>query len=177
MFTADPLVVRRIAYRTAVAFVLCSAHSSGYAQLTYHDQIPQSFQAPPHPASQRQLADDKLTQLKSHAEKTKEQDRGRVYSDIARELTEVANQEFVDGHPEQAQASIKDAVSYAKKATEAAKQHNKKLKDTEINLRECARRLDDIRKSVNADEQPPVKQAVVRIDELRKELLDRMFRK
>jgi hypothetical protein len=126
---------------------------------------------------QRSVAEEKLAQLKSHAEKMHEQDRGRIYADIARELTEIASQRFADGHSEEAQASVKEAIDYAGRATDSAKIHGKKIKDTEIGLRECARRLEEIRRSVLLDEQPPLKDAIGRIDQLRKQLLDQMFKK
>src|SRR5579864_5399329 len=126
---------------------------------------------------QRSVAEEKLAQLKAHAEKMHEQDRGRIYSDIARELAEIANQQYAENHTEMAQATVKESVSYAEKATNSAKLHNKKIKDTEINLRECARRMEEIRRSVILEEQPPLKEAVARIDQLRKELLDHMFKK
>jgi hypothetical protein len=126
---------------------------------------------------ERSVAEEKLAQLKAHAEKMHEQDRGRIYSDIARELTEIASQQFAEGHPELAQASVKESVSYAEKATNSAKMHNKKIKDTEISLRECARRLEEIRRSVLVEEQPPLKEAITQIDMLRKQLLDHMFKK
>jgi hypothetical protein len=147
----------------SLAVILCNA------------QTPQATQSAT--ATEKSISEGKLAQLKAHAEKMHEQDRGRVYSDIARELAEIANQQFIDGHPEQAQASIKEGLSYAEKAKASAQQHGKKIKDTEINLREYARRLDEIRRSVAADEQPPIKQAVARVDQLRKELLDQMFRR
>jgi hypothetical protein len=134
-------------------------------------------QEKPNNQYQRSVAEEKLAQLKAHAEKMHEQDRGRIYSDIARELTEIANERYNDGRPEAALASVKEAVSYAEKATDSAKMHGKKIKDTEISLRECARRLEEIRRSVLAEEQPPLKDAILRIDQLRKQLLDHMFKK
>lgn len=150
---------------------------AGTAMCLGHAQTLLFFQGATGSAYVKTVAEEKLAQLKAHAEKLKEQDRGRTYSQIARELAEISNQQFADGHAEEAQTSVKEAVSYSEKATAAAKQHNKKIKDTEINLRECARRLDEIRRTVAADEQGAIKEAVSRIDQLRKELLDHMFRR
>lgn len=158
--------------RAAVSLVVLSG-----ALMTATARPLLSFQGPGGSGYVKTVNEEKLAQLKAHAEKMKEQDRGRTYSEIARALAEIANQQFADGHPEQAQASIKEAVSYSEKAASAAKQHNKKIKDTEINLRECARRLDETRRAVTVDEQAAVKEAIVRIDQLRKELLDHMFRR
>ncbi len=150
---------------------------AGMAVSLGHGKTLLLFQGAAGSAYVKTVAEEKLAQLKAHAEKMKEQDRGRTYSEIARALAEISNQQFADGHTEEAQASVKEAVSYSEKATASAKQHNKKIKDTEINLRECARRLDEIRRTVAADEQGAIKEAVSRIDQLRKELLDHMFRR
>ncbi|MCU1307379.1 MAG: hypothetical protein JWN45_2074 [Acidobacteriaceae bacterium] len=117
----------------------------------------------------------KIEAMKSNAEKKSSADRARVYSDIARELVEVANQQFTDGEVDKAQSSIKDAVAYSEKSAVAAQEKGKKIKNTEITLRETARRIDELRRTVAADDQPPLAAAVARIDELRRELLAHMF--
>jgi hypothetical protein len=119
----------------------------------------------------------KIDTLKAQAEKKKSADRARIYADIARELVEVANQQFTDGDVEKAQASIKDAVTYSEKSAASAQEKGKKIKDTEITLRETARRVEEVRRTVAADDQPPLAAAVTRIEELRRQLLDHMFRK
>jgi hypothetical protein len=119
----------------------------------------------------------KIDGLKAQAEKKSSADRARIYADIARELVEVANQQFTDGDVEKAQASIKDAVAYSEKSAASAQEKGKKIKDTEITLRETARRVEEVRRTVAIDDQPPLAAAVTRIEELRRQLLDHMFRK
>ena len=119
----------------------------------------------------------KIDGMKAQAEKKNSADRARIYADIARELVEIANQQFTDGDAEKAQSSIKDAVTYSEKSAASAQEKGKKIKDTEITLRVTARRIEEVRRTVAVDDQPPLAAAVTRIEELRRQLLDQMFRK
>jgi hypothetical protein len=67
---------------------------------------------------------------------------------------------------------VKQVLEYAEKASAAAKLKNKKTKDTEINLRKTARRLEEVEKTLALEDRPPVKAAVEKLDEIRKDLLE-----
>jgi hypothetical protein len=116
-----------------------------------------------------------IEMLKSKAEGKGEADRGRLYADIAHELVELANAQFTNGEPDKGQASIKSAVGYAEKAANSAEEKGHKIKNAEITLRETARRIEEVRKTLDIDNQPPLKDAVDRLEQLRKQLLQRMF--
>ncbi len=116
-----------------------------------------------------------IAELKIKAEQKGEADRARIYADIAHELVEVANTQFTNGDPDKGQASIQDAVSYAEKAATSAEVKGHKIKNAEITLRETARRIEEVRKTLDVDNQPPLKAAVERLEQLRKQLLQRMF--
>lgn len=118
-----------------------------------------------------------IEELKAKAEHKGEADRGRIYADIAHDLVELANTQFTNGESEKGQASIRDAVSYAEKAAASAEEKGHKIKNAEITLRETARRIEEVRKTLDIDDQPPLKQAVERLEALRKELLQRMFKR
>lgn len=115
--------------------------------------------------------------LKAKAEELKEHERGKVYSEIARELTEEANRQFTEGQTDAAQAAVKEVVEYAEKASAAAKLKNKKTKDTEINLRKTARRLEEVAKTLAVEDRPAVNRAVEKLDEIRKDLLEYFLKK
>jgi hypothetical protein len=123
-------------------------------------------------AAQEAPRPSEVDRLKAKAEEMKEHERGKVYAEIARELTEEANRQFSEGQAEAAQASVKQVVEYAEKASAAAKLRNKKTKDTEINLRKTARRLEEVAKTLAVEDRPPVNAAVEKLDEIRKELLE-----
>ena len=57
-----------------------------------------------------------IEELKAKAEHKGDADRGRIYADIAHELVELANNQFINGESDKGQASIKDAVHYAEKS-------------------------------------------------------------
>jgi hypothetical protein len=130
-------------------------------------------QPPPSSVTDAGLAH--IEQLKARAEQRGEADRARDYAEIAHELVEVANMQFTNGDPDKGQASIKDAVAYAEKAATSAEEKGHKIKNAEITLRETARRIEEVRKTLDIDNQPPLKAAVNRLELLRKQLLQRMF--
>ncbi len=113
-----------------------------------------------------------VDRMKAKAEGMKDHDRGKIYSEIAQELTEQANQQFTDGQHDAALATIKQVLEYAEKASAAAKLKNKKTKDTEINLRKTARRMEEVARTLALEDRPPVNAAVEKLDEIRKELLE-----
>ncbi|HUS18752.1 MAG TPA: hypothetical protein VMZ25_03805 [Terriglobales bacterium] len=117
-------------------------------------------------------APTEIDKLKAKAESMKEHDRGKIYSEIARDLTEQTNREFDEGHPEAASESLKQVLEYAEKASASAKLKNKKTKDTEINLRQIARRLEEIERSLAVEDRPPLTAAVEKVDAIRKDLLE-----
>ena len=110
--------------------------------------------------------------LKAKAETMKDHDRAKIYSEIARELTEQANRQFDAGETEQGLKSVKQVVEFAEKASAAAKLRNKKTKDTEISLRKTARRLEEVERTLPLEERPPIQAAVERVDAIRKDLLE-----
>ncbi len=117
----------------------------------------------------------KIEEKRAKAERMDEGDRGRIYSEIAVLETDMANDLFVAGESENAKQAVTDAVEYARKASTSAKLKRKNIKQTEIHLRECSRRLEEISRTVTFLERDPIKQAAKQVDALRTELLDTMF--
>lgn len=113
-----------------------------------------------------------VERLKTKAESMKDYDRGKIYSEIARELTEQASRQFAEGAEEAALKSVTEVVEFAEKASSAAKLRNKKTKDTEINLRKTARRLEEVSKTLTLQDRPPIEEAMQKVDEIRKDLLE-----
>ena len=122
-------------------------------------------------------AEAEVARLKDKADKMKDEDRGYTYSEICLQLAEQANEQYNDGEPDKAVASVQELVSYAEKVIDIAKQKDKKAKQSEINIRKCSRRLEEIRRTVNLEDQPPLEVAIKRLDNLREDLLKVIFRK
>ena len=116
--------------------------------------------------------DDPLDALKNQAAKENEP---RLYASVVRKEIEVANDLFTAGDVEKAQAVIDDIVSLTGKCVAAAQKNQRHLKDTELELSKASKRLEDVRRSLNFDDQPPVKVAVGKIEDARRTLLSLMF--
>jgi len=121
------------------------------------------------------LNDEPLEQLKAKAAAASGGARALLYAQVARGEVERANQHFTDGNVERGHAAVRQAVAYAEKAAAAARNSKKKLKETELSLRQTARRLNDIGVTLAVDDRPAVEQAVKEIQNIEDQLLEVMF--
>ena len=119
--------------------------------------------------------EEPLDALKARAEKARPQDQAHLFAEIAYREVNEADRFYTDGDIAAATKAVDDVVRYAGRATEAAQKTGKHLKDTEILLRSTARRLDDVRKTLNFEDRPYVEAAVKQVEKLRQQLLDQMF--
>lgn len=113
--------------------------------------------------------------LKERADAAQGTDRVTLSLEYAHQQLEQANRLYTDGDVEKGEAAVHDVFTYAQRATIAATTTNKKLKQTEIDLRKLQHRMRDIAASLNIDDRPPVEQTVQQIEELRANLLSKMF--
>jgi hypothetical protein len=118
-----------------------------------------------------------LQELIAREEAARVEDRPALCTEIAERQLKSADELYTAGKVEEAQAALKDVVSYSEKAHDAAIQSGKKLKNTEIDFRRMAAKLRDIKRSLNFDDQPPVQSAADRLESLRTDLLSHMFGK
>lgn len=119
--------------------------------------------------------DETTAELKAQAEATTGDQRSVLYANVVQHEIEDANQLFTTGEVEKAQNTVKEAVQDAEKARDAAIEHSRKIKDTEIHLRKAEHRLNDIRRTLALEDQPEVQAAIDQIAAIRKQLLDVMF--
>src|SRR5580704_988136 len=89
--------------------------------------------------------------------------------------TRDANALFTDGQVDKAQSEVREVVEYARKAAGAASASGKQLKETEIKLRKLGERMHDVGESLAFEDRPPVRQAVDEIEQIRTDLLVRMW--
>ena len=118
-----------------------------------------------------------LQELIARAEAARVEDRPALYAEVAERQLKSVDELYTEGKVEEAQAALKDVVTYSEKAHDAAIQSGKKLKNTEIDFRKMAAKLRDIKRSLNFDDQPPVQDAADRLESLRTDLLSHMFGK
>lgn len=101
--------------------------------------------------------------------------QAELYAKVSRKQVELANDYFNQGDSAKGQAAVRDAVTYAQKALDSARQIPKHLKQTDITLRKTSRRLNDVARTLAFEERPPVTQAVDQIEDIREQILAIMF--
>ena len=116
--------------------------------------------------------DESLVALKARALR---ENQPRLYAEVVRRQVEVANDFYNAGDIQKAQGVIAEIVDLTGRCVDAAQKNPNKLKDTELTLYRAGRRLDDVRRSLAFDDQPPVQAAVERIEKARRHLLELMF--
>lgn len=112
---------------------------------------------------------------KAAADAAKPESCPEVCLTAARDLAELANQYFEDGHVDAAQAAMQQAGFYAEKAGRTSIQTRKRQKHTEIGIRRLMKRMTDIMRTLNFEDRAPVGQVIKSIDSVRADLLASMF--
>jgi len=120
-----------------------------------------------------QTSDD----LKSRLEKMPLSDRSELCIQIAQRQLRNADTLYSQGKVEQAAAAVADIVTYSEKARDAATQTGKRLKNIEIDVRKMSEKLRDVKRTLAFEDQPPVEQAIGRLEDVRTALLKAMFAK
>jgi hypothetical protein len=121
--------------------------------------------------------DETVDDLKSRFENARPEDRAELAIHIARLQLDNADKLYTNGNVDQANAAVTEVVTYSEKAGDAAKQTDKHLKNIEIVVRKIADKLRDIKRTLAFDDQPPLEQAIRRLEDLRTSLLQEMFAK
>jgi hypothetical protein len=121
--------------------------------------------------------DETVDELKSRLQNANPQDRPTVCVQIARLQLRNADTLYTNGKMEQARAAVDDIVTYSDQARDAATQSRKHLKNVEIAVRKMSEKLRDIKRTLAFEDQPPVEQAIQRLEEIRTSLLKEMFKK
>lgn len=119
--------------------------------------------------------EEPLEALKTRAEHARVPEQPHLFATIARREVNEVDRFYTEGDITNATKAVDDLVRYADRAAETAQKSGKHLKDTEIVLRETARRLDDVRKTLNFEDRPQVEAAVKQLEKFRQQLLDHMF--
>ncbi len=120
---------------------------------------------------------ESLADLKSRADLAHGGDQAKFSLEYAHRLLEDSNAQFTKGDVEKGQAEIREIVDYARIGANAAASSGKRQKQTEISLRELGKRMHDIGDTLAFEDRGPVRQAVEEIEQVRSDLLTKMFQK
>jgi len=121
--------------------------------------------------------DQTVDELKSRVESARPEDRPVLCLQIAHQQLSNADKLYNEGKVEQARAAVDDIVTYSEKASASASQTKKHLKNVEIAVRKISEKLRDIKRTLAFEDQPPVGEAIKRLEEIRTALLKEMFSK
>jgi hypothetical protein len=121
-------------------------------------------------------AEDKtVDQLKAEAEHAEAGLQGRLYAEIAARLVAVADKQFTDSESIKGHATVQEILQYATKARDLAIQTRKKMKETEKDLRLCHRNLENMRRTLAAEDRPAVEAVEKQLQQLTEDVLEAMF--
>jgi hypothetical protein len=122
------------------------------------------------------LAEDKtIDQLKADAEKSDSGQQAKLYAELAERLVEAADVQFTSGDAIHGHATIQEVLQYSIKAHDRAISTRKKMKETEIHLRNTQRRLESLKRTLAAEDRPALEDVEKKLAQLREEILDAMF--
>ena len=121
--------------------------------------------------------DETIDELKASFESARPEDRTELAIRIAQHQLRNADKLYGEGNIEQGRAAVDDIVTYSEKARDAATQSKKHLKNIEIDARKMAEKLRDIKRTLAFEDQPPIEQAIRRLEDIRTALLQEMFTK
>lgn len=114
-------------------------------------------------------------ELKARADAAHDGEQAKLCLEYAWVALQNADSLFTTGDVDKAQAKIQEVVAYAQKGVDAASESGKQLKQTEIKLRKLADRMHDVAESLAFEDRAPVRQAVNQIQQMRSELMVRMW--
>jgi hypothetical protein len=151
--------------RLAISMLLLAfaAHGSAWGQSNDQNKD-QSKDRPP-------------DELQSRIDSARPEDRPALYIQAAQSLLRLADTLYTEGKTDEARAAVVAVVTYSQKASDAAIQSRKHMKNVEIAVRKMAARLRDIKRTLNFEDQPPVEQAIQSLEDVRTALLKEMFKK
>jgi hypothetical protein len=120
--------------------------------------------------------DGSLEELKARIPSAKPDDQAQICITIAERQVAAANDLFRQNKNEEAQAAVRDVVTYAGQARDAAAITGHRLKSTEIDVRKMAHKLDDIKRPLSLEDAAPVQAAIGELEKIRTDLLNKMFK-
>jgi hypothetical protein len=118
---------------------------------------------------------ESIEQLMAKADAASSGQQADLCLEVAERETKLTIEAFKAGRVEDGRASLQQIMKYADKAHSAAIQSGKRLKHTEIKMRQIAGHLRDLKSNVDADDQPIVQAVVDKLEEFRTQILKSMF--
>jgi hypothetical protein len=120
-------------------------------------------------------SDETIQQLIARADAARPDQQPDLYMEVAQRELKSVTESYKADKTEEFRAALQQIVQYSDRAHSTALHSGKRLKNTEIKIREIAIRLRDIKFNVDVNDQPPVQAAIDQLERFRTELLHAMF--
>lgn len=120
-------------------------------------------------------AEETTEELIARASASRPDQQPDLYMQVAARELKAATEAYKADKVEEFRGAVQLIVKYSDSAHAAALQSGKRVKNTEIKIREIAIHLRDVKLNVDVDDQPPVQAAIDQLEAFRTELLHSMF--
>ena len=118
-----------------------------------------------------------VDQLKARVSVASVPDKVHICVQIAEKQLDLSKKLYEAGDIANAQAPLTDVVAFSELARDYSIQSNKHQKQTEISVRAMTRKLNNVLHLLGKEDQPPVQDAISRLERVRDDLLGSMFPK
>jgi predicted HTH domain antitoxin len=119
--------------------------------------------------------EDTVQQLMAKADAASGGQQADLCMEVSEREVKVAVEAFKGNKIDEGRDSLQQIVKYAEKGHSAAMHSGKRLKHTEIKLRQIALRLRDLKSNLEVDDQPLAQATVDKLENFRTEILKSMF--
>jgi len=119
--------------------------------------------------------EDTLPQLMARADAASSGQQADLCMEVAEREVKLVIEAYKANKTDEGRDSLQQIVKYADKGHSAAIQSGKRMKHTEIKLRQVALHLRDLKFNVDVDDQPLVQATVDKLEDFRTEILKNMF--
>jgi len=119
--------------------------------------------------------EETLAQLMARADASSAGQQADLCMEVAEREVKAVIEAYKADKVDEMRDSLQQIVKYADKGHSAAIQSGKRMKHTEIKLRQVALRLRDLKLNVDVDDQPLVQAAVDKLEDFRTQILKSMF--
>jgi len=116
-----------------------------------------------------------LDRLKAEAAKASGGQQAKLYAEMAESLVDVASEQFSQGESVKGHATVEEILSFAVKAHDGALSAKSNRKEVEIHLRNMQRHLENVKRTLAAEDRPALEAVEKKLEQFRQDLLDAMF--
>ena len=120
-------------------------------------------------------AQKNIDQMKAEADRAEGGHQAKLCAELAQLLVPIADQQFTEGNVAEAQKTVQEILNYATKARDASINSRSKMKETEITLRTAQRKLEALKRTLAADDRPPLDAVEKKLEQFRQDILNEMF--